>query len=157
MDKNNLKIIKQTAQEFFSKMTFSVLSATVVLAESEKGGAFSVDLEMKIEEPQVLIGEKGQTLFEIQKLLKMILNKKLQSVFYLNLDINDYKKKKSEYLKRLARDLADEVSFSKKEKPLVPMSPYERRVIHAELSGRADVKTESRGDGQERYIVVIPK
>jgi len=89
--------------------------------------------------------------------LRMILNKSLQKVFYLNLDINDYKKKKVEYLKFLAKDSADEVSFSKEEKVLLPMSSYERRIIHTELSQRSDIITESQGDGFDRHVVIKPK
>ena len=116
-----------------------------------------VNLDIKLEEPQILIGQGGQTLFEIQRLLRTILNKKLQKVFYLNLDINDYKKKKIEYLKDLAKNLADQVSLTKEEKVLMPMSPYERRIIHAELSKRTDVATDSQGEGFDRHVVIKPK
>ena len=92
----------------------------------------------------------------------MILNKKINTlgtskIFYFNLDINDYKKKKVEYLKDLAKDLADQVSLNKEEKVLLPMSSYERRIIHAELSKRTDVLTESQGDSFDRHIVIKPR
>ncbi|MDD4990570.1 MAG: hypothetical protein PHW31_04705, partial [Candidatus Pacebacteria bacterium] len=96
-------------------------------------------------------------LFEIQRLLKMVLNKKLQKVFYLDLDINEYKKKKAEYLKNMAKELADQVALTREEKPLLPMPSYERRIIHAELSQRTDVIAESQGDGIGRHIVIKPK
>ena len=86
----------------------------------------------------------------------MILNKKIQQAFYLNLDINDYKKKKIEYLESLAKTFADEVVASKEEKELPPMPPYERRIIHAQLSERKDIATESRGEGMDRHIVIKP-
>ena len=157
MDKKDFKIIKEIIEDFFSKMTFSVLSININLIDSDKKNNESISVEVKLQEPQILIGEKGQTLFEIQKLLRMILNKKLKNIFYLNLDINEYKKKKDEYLKKISKELADEVSFSKKEKEMFPMSSYERRIIHTELSSRIDVKTESRGEGFDRFIVIMPK
>jgi len=104
-----------------------------------------------------LIGQQGQTLFEIQRLLRTILSRKLKKIFYLNLDINDYKKKKIEYLKDMAKDVADQVAMTKEEKALSPMSAYERRVIHAELAQRTDVATESRGDSFDRHIVIKPR
>ena len=116
-----------------------------------------VDLNIKSDGPQILIGQGGQTLFEIQRLLKTVLNRKLQQNFFLNLDINDYKSKKIEYLKELAKSLADQAVLSKEEKELSPMSSYERRIVHAELSQRTDVVTESRGDGLSRHIVIKPK
>ena len=88
------------------------------------------------------------------RLLKTILNKKLKNVFYFNLDINDYKKQKLEYLKNMAKNLADQVVLTKEEKILLPMSSYERRIIHAELAQRTDVITESQGEGFDRHIVI---
>ena len=155
IDQNDIQKIKEVVATFFQKATVPTLSIEALELESE--GNDVVDLNVKLTEPQVLIGEKGQTLFETQRLLKIILNKKLGKIFYLNLDINDYKKKKAEYLKEIAKDLANEVSTTKQEKVLVPMSAYERKIIHAELSQRQDVVTESHGDSFERHIVIKPK
>jgi len=167
INQEDIKKIKEITEDFFQKMTISLSKIEADfsfresnhkdLGQTDKEHQDVVDLEIKLEEPQILIGEKGQTLFEVQRLLRMILNKSLQKIFYLNLDINDYKKKKVEYLKSLAKDLADEVSFSKEEKVLLPMSSYERRIIHTELSQRNDIITESRGDGFDRHIVIKPK
>ena len=92
----------------------------------------------------------------------MILRKKIAPLggegnqFYIDLDIQNYKKKKAEYLKELARSLADEVSLTKKEKNLDPMPAYERRIIHLELAERKDISTESIGEEPERKIVIRP-
>ena len=72
------------------------------------------------------------------------------------MDVNDYKKKKVEYLIELAHSVADEVSLTKKEKVLDSMQAYERRIIHLELADRSDVVTESIGQEPERRIVVRP-
>ena len=85
------------------------------------------------------------------------MNKKLGKLFYLNLDINDYKKKKVEYLKGLAHDLADEVVLTKKEKSFLPMSAYERRIVHIELANRLDIATESEGEEPYRKVTIKPK
>lgn len=147
--------VKGIAEEFFQKMT--IATPKIVADFSSVENSDVVELNVVLDEPQILIGEKGQTLFEIQRLLRFILNKKLQKIFYLNLDINDYKKKKTEYLKELARDLANEVALTKEEKALFSMPAYERRIIHTELSQRQDVITESQGEGQDRHIVIKPK
>jgi spoIIIJ-associated protein len=159
IDQNDIQKIKDTVANFFQKATISTIGIEVTPTENESENEEKdvIDLSIKLTEPQILIGEKGQTLFETQRLLKIILNKKLNKVFYLNLDINEYKKKKSEYLKEIAKDLANEVAKTKQEKVLIPMSAYERKIIHAELSQREDVITESRGDSFERHIVIKPK
>ena len=157
IDQNDIKKIKNSAEEFFQLMT---LPPKRIEVEHEKGESPEGDIVVisaTFEEPQILIGEKGQTLSEIQRLMRTILNKKIQKIFHLSLDINEYKKKKVEYLKDLAKDLADEVSLTREERVLSPMSAYERRVIHSELAGRTDISTESSGMGAYRHIVIRPK
>lgn len=151
-NQNNLKKIKKTTEEFFQKMNFEVE------VEIKQPQDSTIMIDLKAEEPKILIGERGQTLSEIQYILKLILRKEIivEEPFYLNLDINNYKEKKNEYLKELARIMADEAVLSKKEKKLAPMSAYERRIIHLELASRQDVTTESIDQDSERKIVIKP-
>jgi spoIIIJ-associated protein len=151
IDQSDIQKIKETTLKFFQVATIDPIRIEVT-QDLE-----AINISLILNDPQILIGEKGQTLLETQRLLKIILNKKLQKVFYVNLDINDYKKKKTEYLKEIAKELANEVAITQKEKILVPMSSYERRVVHAELSKRSDVSTESAGQGVERHVIVKPK
>lgn len=157
INQDDINKIKDAAAEFFEKMTTIALSIDADFSSAEGEISDVVNLNIKIDEPQILIGQNGQTLSEVQRILRMILNKKLQKIFYLNVDINNYKAQKMEYLKRLAKDLADEVIFNKEEKVLFPMPAYERRIIHAELAGRPDIITESQGDGQDRRVVIKPR
>lgn len=151
MNQSELNSIKKTIEEFFQKTDFDIE------IESAKESEETVFVSLKTEEPQVLIGEGGQTLNEIQYLLKLILKKKAGDPFYLDIDINNYKKKKAEYLKELAVSTANEVALTKQEKELFPMTPYERRIVHLELANREDVVTESLGEGPERRIVIKPR
>lgn len=167
LEKKDTNKIKEAVEEFFEKMTTTVSNMEISLSFVKKDiqdtqdpaeeNRDVVNLDIKIDEPQILIGQQGQTLFEIQRLLRTVLNRKLQKFFYFNLDINDYKKQKIEYLKELAKSLADQVSLTKEEKALSPMSAYERRIIHAELSQRTDVITESQGDSFDRHVVIKPR
>ena len=151
LSKENLKKIKKITKDFFEKTTFEV--EIEFLPQKD----LTLPISLKMEEPQILIGEGGQTLAEIQHLLKAILKRKvIEENFYIDLDINNYKKKKIEYLKELARSAADEVALTKKEKTLLPMPAYERRIVHLELASRADVTTESIGQELERKVVISP-
>ena len=150
IDQNNLNEIRKTIEEFFEKTTFEVEAEVLPFEEN------TVPVKIKTEEPRILIGQNGQTLAEIQHLLKAILRRKIPEQFYLNIDVNDYKKKKAEYLKETAISLADEVALTKKEKALTAMSAYERRIVHLELAERKDVITESIGEEPERKVVIRP-
>jgi spoIIIJ-associated protein len=150
LNRDDLDKIKKEVEDFFRKMTIDI----DLVSFQQKEETVSVDIRMK--EPQVLIGERGQTLLDLQHLLSAMLRKKIESKFFLDLDINDYKKKKMEYLKELARSTADEVALTKKEKALPAMPAYERRIIHMELAGRGNVTTESIGEDPDRRLVIKP-
>ncbi len=117
----------------------------------------TINISVKAEDANILIGQAGETLLEIQHLIKTIINKTSKETVYIDLDINDYKKKKADYLKQLARISADEVSLTKRMKILAPMSAYERRIIHLELANREDIATESIGQGVSRKIIIKPR
>ncbi len=150
LSRNDLDKIKKEVDDFLRMMTINIESESLQQKDD------TVYIDIRIKEPQVLIGEKGQTLLDIQHLLAVILRKKIEGSFYLDLDINDYKKRKIEYLKELARSVADEVALNKKEKILPAMPAYERRVVHMELADRENIITESIGIEPERRIVVKP-
>ncbi len=155
LNKTDLETIKEVTEGFFKKMTFDVE------IEFPPQRDETLPINLKLEDPQILIGEGGQTLFEIQHLLKIILKRKIavkeEEKFYIDLDINDYKKKKTEYLKELARNVAVDVALTKKERILSSMSAYERRIIHLELADRSDVITESVGLEPERTVIIKPR
>jgi len=152
LSNKEIEKIKKEIEEFFKKTTFEV--EVEALPSTDETAAFNI----KSENPQVLIGEKGQTLNDIQHLLKTILRKKTitENPFYLDLDINGYKKKKYNYLRELAQSTADEVALIKQEKELDPMPAEERRIIHLELAKRKDVFSESIGQEPERRVVIKP-
>jgi len=150
ISQENLKTIKEITKDFFKKTTFEVEIEFLPPQE------LTFPINLKTDDPQILIGEGGQTLVEIQHLLKTILKRKISEPFFIDLDINGYKKKKIEYLKELAKSIADQVALTKKEKSLASMPAYERRIIHLELAGRQDVTTESIGQEPERRVMVRP-
>lgn len=151
MTKESLEIIEHVCREFFEKLG---LGSSFRVEGTEEG---TVTVRLTTEEPRMFIGEKGQTLSELQHLLKALLRKRVEEPFYLSIDINDYKKNKETYIRELARTTADEVSLLKRPKELPSMSPAERRIIHMELDSREDVVTESVGQGQERKVIVKVK
>ncbi|OGZ21055.1 MAG: hypothetical protein A3D46_00350 [Candidatus Nealsonbacteria bacterium RIFCSPHIGHO2_02_FULL_43_13] len=142
--------LKSACEDFFKQT--GLVSEVAVKNQADS----TIFVDVKADEPQFLIGERGQTLSEIQRLLRAVLRRKAESPasFYVDVDINDYKKKKAEYLKEVALTAADEVAITKREKELSPMSSYERRVVHTELASRTDVATESVGEEPERRVKI---
>ncbi|MFA5349152.1 MAG: R3H domain-containing nucleic acid-binding protein [Candidatus Paceibacterota bacterium] len=152
MDKKELlKKIQKQSDIFFEKTGFPGETKAEFDDDQE-----TILLSIKLEDPQVLIGKKGETLGMLQHILTKIVKKIAGEEIKLSLDINEYKKRKTVFLKELAQITADEVSLNKKDKELEPMPSYERRIIHMLLKERKDVVTESVGEGEDRRIVIRP-
>ncbi len=151
MDKKHIKKAEKIVKEFFKKITLEV-DFEIKLGEADN----TLDIDLKTEEPQVLIGKGGATLSDVQSLLGRILRKQLGEELYVNLDINQYKESKIQYLKELAHEVADEVALNKSVKEMPQMNSFERRVVHMELAERSDVNTDSQGQGFERRVIVKP-
>lgn len=147
----NKETIKSLVEEFLGRTALGVVIKRVDLASDPPRFDLETDL------PSLLIGEQGQTLFDLQRLLNLVLRKKIGFEARVEVDINDYKAKKISYLEELARSAADAVALNKTEKELPFLTAWERRVIHLALINRSDVLTESRGEGEERRLVVRPR
>ncbi|MDO8577280.1 MAG: R3H domain-containing nucleic acid-binding protein [Candidatus Wildermuthbacteria bacterium] len=148
IERTVLETIKEVAEMLLEKLQ---IKGTVKALEAEEE---SVRVEVETEEPQLLIGEQGQALLEVQHVVRLIARKKLEEAPLIALDINEYRKSRETYLRELANTAADEVALLKKEKELPAMSSQDRRIVHMVISERQDVSSESMGEEPERRIVV---
>ncbi len=148
LNQENIKKIEEIVKEFFEKTGFEPEISV------KHGTGLTICVDLQIEEPQILIGENGSTLVDIQRLINAMLKRIIKEPFYIDLDIQGYKKKKNEYLRDLAQSEADQVVLTKKEKTLIPMLAYERRIVHLELAERKDVISESIGSEPERSVKI---
>lgn len=104
-----------------------------------------------------LIGYKGKTIEAFQSLINSMLQREDEEYAKVFVEINDYKKKKEEKLRRLANKMASNCVKFRRPIKLEPMSAYERLIIHRELADRKDVETESIGEEPRRRVVIKRK
>ncbi len=102
----------------------------------------------------VLIGKRGETMYAIQYLASLALNKKEGQFTRIELDIEGYRAKRTEALEKLALRMADKAVKQKRNVALEYMQAYERRVIHATLQGHAFVTTRSVGEEPFRKVII---
>lgn len=107
----------------------------------------------------VLIGRRGETLDAMQYLTSLVVNRSRKSDGYMRvtLDTEDYREKREETLRRLAKRVAHQVRSTGRPRVLEPMNPYERRILHSALQSNPFVSTHSEGDEPNRRVVVTPK
>ena len=105
-----------------------------------------------------LIGHHGDTLDSLQYLANLAANKRVNGVkpsyVKITVDAENYRAKREETLRALARRMADKVLKQKRSVMLEPMNPYERRIIHSEIQNIEGVSTNSIGSENNRKIVI---
>lgn len=104
-----------------------------------------------------LIGRRGETLENIQYLLRLMVNQKLHRWKNIIVDIEHYKARRVTQLTQLAQRMAEQVARSGRAVSLEPMPANERRIVHMALRGHPDVYTESYGDGSRRKVHIFAK
>ena len=138
-------------QELLDKMTF----VTMVEGREDENGR--VNLDIKGEDMGRIIGKEGATLKSLEILTSSMASRVYGERVLLSIDADGYKDKRAKSLQRLAQDAADEVVEKGFERPLPPMSPADRRIIHMYLADNPKITTYSKGEGKERRLVIAPK
>ncbi|MBQ8393798.1 MAG: KH domain-containing protein [Clostridia bacterium] len=110
------------------------------------------------EDARHLIGHHGETLDAIQYLANLCLARKSDSdhkeYVKVIVDIENYRAKREETLRALARKMASKALDKGRSIHLDPMNSYERRIIHSEVQKIDGVSTHSVGYDENRKIVI---
>lgn len=146
----NKEIAKKLIQELFDNLG---IKDSFDLNESEE----SIDIVINSEDPGLIIGHHGDTLDSIQLVLSLMLAKKLGEFKRVSVEVGDYKKNRSDYLKNLAAQTKERALSEGQEIFLPNLKSWERREVHMYLSDDPDVISESVGEGKDRTLVVKPK
>lgn len=124
---------------------------SIVLKEED--GRFVYEVSTKEEG---LIGEEGEVLRALNTLLKRIVEKEVDLSYSqsVSIDINGYEKEKQAVLIAQAEELAERVRTHGHEVEMNPMNSYQRMIVHNALKDVSGIRTESRGEGFERRVVI---
>ncbi len=117
----------------------------------------SVSLDVRGDDLGILIGRRGQTLAALQYVVRLMVGRRIDKWVPVIIDVEGYRQRRSEALKRFAIEMADRVKARGAPFTLEPMPPHERRIIHMALADNPHVFTESTGQGEERKVVIRPK
>ncbi len=149
--------IKKTIQQVVLDLTKKMnIESEVEMKEVFQGEKENLVCNVKTEESSYLIGQYGVNLQALQHLARVIVRKKTEEKADFILDVNFYRQEKNESISVLAKSMAERVIAEQKAIVLRPMSPYERRLVHMELSSNDQIKTESIGEGEERQVIIKP-
>ena len=148
--------IKAKAAEFLTQI-FKVMEEEITIDTDFNYQDNELNVMMSGEDMGVLIGKRGQTLDSLQYLVSLVVNKHRDVYIRVKLDTENYRERREQKLKSLARNIAQKVKRTRRPMSLEPMNPYERRIIHSALQRDPYVTTYSEGEDPYRHIIVVLK
>ncbi|MDR2051700.1 MAG: Jag N-terminal domain-containing protein [Deltaproteobacteria bacterium] len=148
-------LLKNTVLEAVSALTLPIVGETGKTLEIF-GDRVRVRLETD-EDPGLLIGREGQTLFSLQYLVSCIVSRRLGSSVRVQIDAGDYRERQLEALRELALHLAGKVRDSGRPHSTRPLGAYQRRIIHITLQDDPGVQTHSKGEGALKRVIIVPR
>lgn len=157
--KVKVSLLPTTEKSVLAQMLTKILElmnikANIIGKETKE----TITLEIITKDAALLIGKRGQTLNALQDIIILMLNKTgIAKTKKIVLDTDGYRRRRNEILINLAQKSAEDVINTKQEIELEPMISPERYIIHSTLQNHPQVSTQSRGEGIERRVVILPK
>lgn len=154
MDKKEIKTIKEITEKLLRLLD---VDGDFEILESKNKDEESVEIVLNTKDTGVVIGYHGDTLESLQLILSLCVARNLGRFVRVSIDVGDYKKNRTEWLKTLALETKERALSEGKEVAIPELKSWERRVVHLLLEGDGEVVSASQGEGRDRVLVVSPK
>lgn len=146
---------KLDAAVAYLKTVFAAMGAGEVTVTTSKQGEACI-IRVEGDDVGMLIGHRGETMESLSYLASLVANRLPGEYIKLGLDVAGYRGKREKDLEALARRMGAKVARTGRSWAMDPMNPYERRIIHSTISGMEGVRSESKGEGADRRVVIYP-
>src|SRR3990172_2105222 len=134
-------------------LTLLGTKAKAKVTEDKENKGILIDIEAG-EETGLIIGNRGKNLQAIQTLLGMMVRRETGEWVRILVNTSDWREKEEDRLKKLAIQAAERAKATGEPQYLYNLAPSQRRIIHIVLSEDSEIKTESQGEGSDRYLVI---
>ncbi|KKQ41394.1 MAG: hypothetical protein A3H17_02085 [Candidatus Levybacteria bacterium RIFCSPLOWO2_12_FULL_37_14] len=154
MDKKEIKTIQEVTEKLLKLLD---VDGDFEILESKESKEESVEIVLNTKDTGVVIGYHGDTLEGLQLVLSLCVARNLGRFVRISIDVGDYKKNRTEFLKTLAQETKERVLAEGKEIAVPELKSWERRIVHLLLEKDEEVVSESQGEGRDRVLIVRPK
>lgn len=152
-----VSITRDTVVELLAKMHVQADVSAKMSPMDPHSSRKAVSVDITGEDLSILIGRKAETLDALQYITRLIVGKELSSSVIINIDVQGYKKRREQRLRRIAKSVARQAVETGRRQYLEPMSAADRRIVHMTLRSNPNVYTESVGEGFRRKVTINPK
>jgi len=150
-----VSIARETIQIILEKMLVNA-DISVRLGESDANRVQPVLIDIEGKDLSFLIGRRAETINALQYITGLIVGRELGRWIPVQIDVQHYRQRREDELRKLARISADQVITTGRKQVLEPMPPNERRIIHIELKDNPKVETASIGEEPRRKVTIRP-
>lgn len=144
---------KVAAAVEYLKTVFEAMEVTDVTFTAARKGEATI-IHVVGDNVSVLIGRRGETMESLSYLASLVANRMGGNYMKLGLDVAGYRDKREKDLEDLARRIGQKVQRSGRCYAMEPMNPYERRILHSTISKMEGLRSESKGEGSDRRVVI---
>jgi len=148
--KTDVKILEDLVNKLFSMLS---LKSIAEVSDDAENDALSVNIKGE-EESGLLIGARGRTLSSIQTILSLMFRQTTGNWKRIIVNVADYREKEEQRLKTMAEETALRAKETGEVQYLYNLTGAQRRIVHMALSENKDIKTESQGEGSDRFLIV---
>lgn len=145
----DVEYAKATLEKMLSLMKFT--GTTVAIQQEDNSYILKISAGAK---DGLIIGKNGQNLLALQYLISIAMDKKFHRHLPVIIDVDDYREKRTAYLKSMARTMADRALSENTEVMTDFLPSYERKLVHEEISGSQGLKSFSVGKGPYKKVVI---
>jgi spoIIIJ-associated protein len=152
--KEDLEAVAEIAQKTSEEIISCVVDDATVTVEKHPD---VIKVRIDASNAAILIGKHGRTLDALQFIIRKIVRKRTNSKVRISFDVEGYRDRRKASLTQMAVRLGEKVKRSGKPATISPMNAYDRRIVHVALKDDTSVKTQSKGGGLFRKLVVLPQ
>ncbi len=154
-DERALTVARETVAELLEKMGVEA-EVTARYGEADRGSRRPILVDITGKDLSILIGRRASRLNALQFITRLIVGKELGRTVTIIVDVENYRKRREQQLRRMAKRLADQAARTGRRIALEPMPANERRIIHIALRDDPRVTTQSVGTEPKRKVTIIP-
>ncbi len=152
-----LHVARETVEELLEKMKVRAEVSTNFGETDPHRNRRPIFVDIYGNDLSILIGRRAETLNALQYIATLIVSKELGQAVTLVIDVEGYRTRREQQIRKLARRMADQAIKTGRRQVLEPMPANERRFVHLELKDNPKVTTESFGEEPRRKVTITPQ
>jgi spoIIIJ-associated protein len=153
-EEEELRVSKTVLEDLLERMGVRATVDAQLLEPLDSKDRSTISLNIQGNDLSILIGRRSETLNALQYITNLIVGKRLGHWVPLVVDVQGYRNRREQQLRKMARRMADQAINTGRRQVLEPMPANERRFIHLELRNHDKVYTESVGDEPGRKVTI---